>query len=369
VINEINRKIAIDARYLNRPGMGFYVYLMNLIEALREVEGIDITFLVDRVPNDFQINKNEHIIVLKQYVIDSSWAQYSLATHLLKSKYDIIISPCNFGVPLILNKKGAKYVTIVHDLIPIQIPSYIFRRRRYAIPFYLFVPISIYKSDLIITGSNYSARSIKKIFHRKAEVCYPPLSYLPINVSKSKKIIRDKYQINSNKYFIYTGGYDPRKNVANMLNAFKTFSLVHKEYSFVLTGKIPEKYLKVIGGFSPNKIIKVGYVPEEDKNSLIKNAAALVNGSSMEGFGLPVIEAFRLGTPVITTTNSSLSEVVNNAGVHILNNSMASILDAMNVFSELDDDELERQIDLGYKQLERLNKTQPRANLVRLIMS
>ena len=58
-----------------------------------------------------------------------------------------------------------------------------------------------------------------------------------------------------------------------------------------------------------------GFVPDEDMPSIYKQAKALVYPSSFEGFGIPLVEAFKFGTPVIAADNSSISEVVGGAGI------------------------------------------------------
>jgi len=363
------KKIAIDARFLNMPGMGFNIYLVNLIESLRHVKNLEITYFVDKLPDDFKVNKNEQFCVLKNHHLSFLWEQYSLATHLLRYRYDVIITPCNYGLPLLFKKQSTKCVLVVHDLIPIEMPSYIYRRWHYTILFYIFVPISIYKSDLILTDSNYSANSIKRIFHRTSKVTYPPINFTPLHIDLSKQNDNDKYKIPTEKYIMYTGGFDPRKNVSKILKAFQKFVIPNNEYSLVLTGNPSKKNLKIINKLSCKNIICVGYVSEDEKNLLLRRSVALINASSMEGFGLPIVEAFRLGIPIITTVNSSLKEVVETVGVHIEDTKIKTIFNAMIRFSKLTEVDIEEQIKMGYEQLDRLRSNNSKTNIEDIILN
>ena len=69
--------------------------------------------------------------------------------------------------------------------------------------------------------------------------------------------------------------------------------------------------------WSKKQILHVGYVDDEDLPALYSNAEWFVYTSQYEGFGIPPLEAMSCGCPVITSNNSSLPEVVGNAGIKI----------------------------------------------------
>ena len=75
----------------------------------------------------------------------------------------------------------------------------------------------------------------------------------------------------------------------------------------------------IIGGFGDykDKIIKIGYVDDEDLPALYSGAEWFTYTSMYEGFGLPPLEAMSCGCPVIVSNNSSLPEVVGDAGILI----------------------------------------------------
>lgn len=90
---------------------------------------------------------------------------------------------------------------------------------------------------------------------------------------------------------------------------------------FVLGGGAWKDFIvqfeKELGTLPENLIYRAGYVAEEDLPALYSGAEWFVYTSQYEGFGLPPLEAMQCGCPVITSNNSSLPEVVGDAGIMI----------------------------------------------------
>ncbi len=121
-------------------------------------------------------------------------------------------------------------------------------------------------------------------------------------------------------YFLYLGGFDPRKNLRNMFAGFKRFLLsAGGGHRLVLCGDARgfEGYLgealEELG--LEDSVVLTGFVPEEDLPALYSGAAAFVCVSLYEGFGLPLLEAMACGTPVLASDCSSIPEVVGDAGL------------------------------------------------------
>ena len=121
-------------------------------------------------------------------------------------------------------------------------------------------------------------------------------------------------------YFLYLGSIESRKNLANLVKAYEKIASIPNFPSLVLVGQ------KLWGAKEVEKIIhdspfrsKIHYflpVSEKEKLYLIEKAFAFVYPSFYEGFGLPVLEAMELGTPVLTSNISSLPEVAGNAAIY-----------------------------------------------------
>lgn len=122
-------------------------------------------------------------------------------------------------------------------------------------------------------------------------------------------------------FFFYTGRVKYRKNVHGIVNAFIVFKKRTKGTCKLIIGgggggPYHEEINKVIATEGMQKdIIFAGYVSIEKLYSLYVHALALVFPSFNEGFGMPIIEAMSLGTPVITSNISSMAEVAGDAGI------------------------------------------------------
>lgn len=142
------------------------------------------------------------------------------------------------------------------------------------------------------------------------------------NLTTNNKILY-KYNIPIDKKYMFTlCTIEPRKNLIRIIKTF---------YYFLEKNNIQDMVLVMGGGHWDNflnnfndeikefkdKIIQIGYVDDKDLPYLYSNSYWFVYTSQYEGFGLPPLEAMACGCPVITSNNSSLPEVVGDAGIMI----------------------------------------------------
>lgn len=118
-------------------------------------------------------------------------------------------------------------------------------------------------------------------------------------------------------FVMYTGGFDPRKNVAGLIRAYAALPGVDRERrQLVIVGKPPAEVLSELMaiatscGLSGDEIRFVGFVPDDDLVGLYNACELYVFPSRCEGFGLPALEAMACGAPVIGADASSLPEVI-----------------------------------------------------------
>ena len=136
--------------------------------------------------------------------------------------------------------------------------------------------------------------------------------------------VREKYNIPTNKKYVFSlCTLEPRKNLIRAVKTFVQFIEKNKitDLIFVLGGGHWDTFLTKLEGeikYIPDGLIKkVGYVDDADLATLYSGAEWFVYTSQYEGFGLPPLEAMQCGCPVITSNNSSLPEVVGDAGIMI----------------------------------------------------
>jgi glycosyltransferase involved in cell wall biosynthesis len=340
-----NASVAIDARYINRPGMGIHTYLIALIELLRK-RGYKLTFLTDK-ETDFKLQSGEQIVVLTA----SNrfwWEQVTLSKFLRCNSFELYIAPSNFGIPLFGNRR-TKSVLVVHDYIPLRFPrTYLLKRPFYAMQFLVSIPLSLYRSDVILTNSEFTANETRKLFKKNAVNAYIPVKYEKYKVDP---INAKKY----GKYLLYNGGPDARKNVGTLLKGFRQFSTRHPGYRLIVIGNGYNKYTAQCKAINANNIAFLGYVSEEDKQELICGSQAVVSASKMEGYGLPVVEAYRGSVPVVAPHNSAISELAGNAAIYMKGTRVADVVDALEELASLTPDQRDSLISEGQRRLNELN--------------
>ena len=243
------------------------------------------------------------------------------------SKYDIFFSPMN-KIPIDI--RSVKKYTILYDVIPILFPDY---NKDFQSEDCWFNKMfnSLNERDNYFAISEYTRQDFLKYCPQIDEnkitttllACgedFKPQS------EERVAAVRQKYNIHEGKKYIFSlCTLEPRKN---LIRAVKTFIQFIKKNNiedlvFVLGGGHWEDFIKKLEGEISNlgeyrdKIIKIGYVADEDLAPLYSGAEWFVYTSQYEGFGLPPLEAMSCGCPVITSNNSSLPEVVGNAGIMI----------------------------------------------------
>jgi glycosyltransferase involved in cell wall biosynthesis len=133
--------------------------------------------------------------------------------------------------------------------------------------------------------------------------------------------VRDSYGLDQ-PYALFVGGVDPRKNLEALVRAF--VRLEPGTQLAIVGGAVrwnpeaDERFETLLAGLEPEsraRIVRTGWIPDEEKVALLSGARFVAYPSLYEGFGFPVLEAFAAGVPVLTSSVSSLPEVAGDAAV------------------------------------------------------
>ena len=245
-------------------------------------------------------------------------------------EFDIAISPVYIFSRKIKAKN--KYI-LVYDAIPLLLSNY-YKTARSNKHYWFDVLVKYIRTE---KNCKYFAisQSTKNDFVRLLNMNPNDITVIPLAASdnfyhekddkKIKKVL-EKYNIPTDKKYVFSlCTLEPRKNLIRAVKTFIEFIKKNKidDMVFVLGGAHWDKFIGKLEqeiadlGEYKDKIIKAGYVDDEDLAALYSGAEFFVYTSQYEGFGLPPLEAMKCGCPVITSNNSSLPEVVGDTGIMI----------------------------------------------------
>lgn len=224
-------------------------------------------------------------------------------------------------------RKGKNILTI-HDVVPLIDHNI---SNNGLVDYFHTLKKEISKIDMFIAVSEHTKKDIIKhldVPEHKIRVIYEAAdeSYRYV---QDHSIIKNKYGFD--KYILFVGTLEPRKNIPNLIKAFS--KLKSCDYKLVIVGKKGWKYeeiFKLVESLSlSDRIEFLGYISDKELPALYSAATLFVYPSLYEGFGLPPLEAMACGSPVIVSNKSSLPEVVGDAGILIEPEDIDGIADAM----------------------------------------
>ncbi len=225
-------------------------------------------------------------------------------------------------------KATHKYI-VLYDTIPLLIPEYYLSKQHW---FYHLIKYIKSKPNCKYFAISQSCKNdfVRLLNMNPDDITIMPLAasdnfYQEKDKNKIKQVCK-KYNIPTDKKYVFSlCTLEPRKNLIRAVKTFIEFIKKNKidDMVFVLggahwdefIGKL-EQEIKDLGKYK-DKIIRAGYIDDEDLAALYSGAEFFVYTSQYEGFGLPPLEAMKCGCPVITSNNSSLPEVVGDAGIMI----------------------------------------------------
>jgi len=218
-----------------------------------------------------------------------------------------------------------KSITTIHDLSFIRYPE-THPKERVAI-LEKELPKSINQASAIITDSDY----IKREVHEILNIPNDKIHVVPLGVSKdyrpyAKKDylpILKKYNLDNINYILSVATLEPRKNLNSLIDAYLLLPKpIRKQYKLVIAGArgwlSKDLFARIEMLMNRGEIISLGYIDSNDLPYIYSGSQGFALPSLYEGFGLPILEAMAAGTPVLTSTSSSLPEVA--AGAAILTN-------------------------------------------------
>jgi glycosyltransferase involved in cell wall biosynthesis len=234
-----------------------------------------------------------------------------------------------------------------------------------------WVPESAKRADHIIADSEATRRDLITLYHtppQKITTLYPGVSakFQPITRPQTLAVVRQKYGLDEHPFILSVSTIQPRKNYRRLIRAFAKIDPPHR---LVIAGGKGWGYDHVFAEVDKqglqNRVHFPGYVDDADLPALYSAADLFAYPSLYEGFGLPILEAMACGTPVVAGNQSSLPEVVGQAGLLIDPYDVDALAVAMN--NVLSDPARQQQlVEAGYKQAQQFTWDEMVTRLLKL---
>lgn len=357
-------KIAVNTRLLlhnKLEGIGYFT-LKTLEKVVKNHPEHEFIFFFDRkYDKSYIFAENVTPVVIpcpsRHPILWYIYFEILLPLYLKKYKADVFFSPDSF-IPM---NSNIPTLNTFHDLNYEYNPKYIgnWWHRKYYLHFF---PQFAKHSTRLITVSEYSKGDLIDFYNipeNKIDVIYNAANELYYVISEDEKEITKQQLTHGKDYFYFVGAIHKRKNLTNLFKAFDLFKEKTKsDVKLVIIGS--KKWWKgeledCFNNIKYKKdIIFTGRLEAKDINKIANASLALTFVSQFEGFGIPIVEAFAAGCPVITSNTTSMPEVGGNAALYCNPYIPQSIAEAMeNIYNN--PQLREEMVSKGFEQNKKFN--------------
>lgn len=225
--------------------------------------------------------------------------------------------------PLPVAVPGARLVTSICDLVPLRLPNTTPDNKSRMLS---LLRACVGKSDLIVTVSEASKADIVNILgapEDKVVVTYlaTDMRRLSREETAHSPRVLSRFGLEPRKYLLFVSAIEPKKNLRRLIDAYLE---IDTDLPLVIVGRKAWMWEQEIGhvdtqlGDAARRRLRfIGYAPPNDLRFLYAGARALAFPSLYEGFGLPALEAMKMGSPVMTSDIPALQEVCGPAAVYV----------------------------------------------------
>ena len=342
-----------EANVSERVGVSWYVY--HVLHELSTAASRDISIRVFlREPPRDDLPKASPY--LTYHVVEGKrlWSQLFLPLALLLRHRDlsVFVAPAHYAPRI----SPCPTVVVINDVSYRYYPADFRPQDLYQLQ--SWTGYSVKHAHTVIAVSQQTREDVIAHYHVP-----PDRTRVVYNGFSPPKGINQKND-GTDKSILYIGTLQPRKNLETLLEAFALFHTDHPDYRLIIAGKKGWMYESIFAQaqrYTIGRAVQfVGYLQETEKYEYLSHAAALVMPGYYEGFGLPMLEAFWMGVPVLAASTGSLPEIgatacayADPANGKAMADTLRLIIDNKSLRTELIDLGLKRVADFNWKKTTR----------------
>lgn len=329
-------RIGINASFARKENTGIGQLTRNFLKVLAKQRDGHEYFLYLEEELDLKLPKNfQQRVFLPIWKRDDLirriwWEKRLLPRRARRDNCDVLLSLYQSAT---VSGPDLPHIMVVNDIIPKIFPEYLNngRKRKY----WQLIERAIAAADRIVAISHRTEKDLIQkmgIEAGRITVSYPDVDeiYSKEISQRSGQMVLRKYGLKSG-YIFAGGGLEVRKNIERVIRAYARLLEQNRRDRFaenlpelVISGKLMPELAPLVTDAArlvrelnlTSRVKLLDFVPQKDLPALYANAICFVYPSLYEGFGLPVLEAMRQNTPVITAKTSSLPEVGGDAALY-----------------------------------------------------
>ena len=319
-------KVFIDTFYYQAALSGIRTYINELFLGAKNSKNNNIEYLFSHDINHWDqnhkfLNPKSKLSRLYFHLYYFFWKQIILPFKILKHKPNVLICP-DYVAPL-WRLKTLK-LCVIHDTLFWDYPkNYNPLWRKYYIK---LISLGLRGNSSVITTSNYSKSDLQSLFSKhNFSIISIYQSFLKSKIDDNR-ILKNLNLVESD-FLLHVGSFDKRKDLITLVKAFKLLKddKANDHLKLVLAGQkilngnevvLNELDSYILTNNLSKSILMTGYLSRAEICSLYNKAFVYVFPSIEEGFGIPILEAFALKTPVVTSNAAAMVEIADGAAQH-----------------------------------------------------
>ena len=319
-------KVFIDTFYYQAALSGIRTYINELFLGAKNSKNNNIEYLFSHDINHWDqnhkfLNPKSKLSRLYFHLYYFFWKQIILPFKILKHKPNVLICP-DYVAPL-WRLKTLK-LCVIHDTLFWDYPeNYNPLWRKYYIK---LISLGLRGNSSVITTSNYAKSNLESLFSKhNFSIIAIYQSFLKSKIDDNR-ILKNLNLVDSD-FLLHVGSFDKRKDLITLVKAFKLLKddKANDHLKLVLAGQkilngnevvLNELESYILTNNLSKSILMTGYLSRAEICSLYNKALIYVFPSIEEGFGIPILEAFALKTPVVTSNAAAMVEIADGAAQH-----------------------------------------------------